>query len=215
MRIAALLAEDEEVLQLLDSGHDIHEEVRQAIAKFYPSVTRVQAKAVVFGTFYGRSATSIAQAYKVPVEIAKRWQEAFYTRFPKLISFFEQVADTFLKQGYWKTPYGRVKYGHSVTQMFNFPVQSTAADTTIDALLKLQKEGFNIIAQIHDSIVVEVPEGQHNEQLFNKFVETMETASTVFPWYRFKGRYLGRQNFCKEGGVTCLHGKNGKSYFVF
>lgn len=198
VRIAALLAEDDEVLEMLDSGHDIHEEVRQAIAKFYPSVTRLQAKTVVFGTFYGRSASSISQAFKVPVDIARKWQEAFYRRFPKLVSFFKRVGETFTRQGYWKTPYGRVKYGSSVTQMFNFPVQSTAADTTIDALLKLKEEGFNILAQVHDAIVVEVPLEQHSDEKFKQFIDTMETASSVFPHYRFRVDGWMNNSFAKK-----------------
>lgn len=48
------------------------------------------------------------------------------------------------------------KYFHAINQGLNFPIQSAGASICKRAMLALDKAGFDIVQQVHDSIVVQV-----------------------------------------------------------
>lgn len=50
------------------------------------------------------------------------------------------------------------KQQHALKQAYNFPIQSLGASITKRAMLALHKEGFKIASQVHDSIIIQVPE---------------------------------------------------------
>lgn len=145
----ALLAEQYDLVEAVLKGKDVHEEVRQEMSKVAPA-TRLQAKAVVFGTAYGLTARSLAMRFRVPVALAEKWQQIAIGRFPKINAFKERNIRFWERHGYVESWFGRRKYCERPTQALNHPVQSTAADITLCALLKLQREGFHPIFTVHD-----------------------------------------------------------------
>jgi len=180
--IAALLAKDEGMLKILKSGKDIHNEVREWIDEVYPltelygeTQARLRAKAVVFGTFYGRGPKDIAQEFQVSKEIAEKWQMAVLKRFTNLHKHFRETIPKFFEdRGYVETFYGRKRYAERLPQAMNAPVQGTAIDVVWNAAFRLEEEGFHIVINTHDQLVCEE---EMDEKRFERFKEIMETSS--------------------------------------
>ena len=49
-------------------------------------------------------------------------------------------------------------------------VQATARDVLAEAMLRLEKKGFDIVCHIHDEVVLEVPEGTSSEEEVNEIM---------------------------------------------
>jgi DNA polymerase I-like protein with 3'-5' exonuclease and polymerase domains len=176
---AAVMAEDWELCEkMMDLDYSLHEEVLNAIKPFYPSIKKIQAKTVVFGTFFGRTPKSIALAFKVPVDTAELWQAIFYSTRPKLKTLFEDKLPTLWKaKGYAEGITGRKKYCEVVTEAKNHPVQNFESVIVKSALKKLKKLGWTNVMMIHDQIVCEEdelgPDG--NEAKYQEFVTILES----------------------------------------
>jgi DNA polymerase len=165
---AGVLAEDWELVEnMLKPEYSIHDEVLEAIKPLYPSIKRIQAKTVVFGTFFGRSARDIAHQFHVPVKTAQLWQDIFYSKRPKLRELFEErLPKEWETHGYVTTIDNRKKYCERVTEAKNTPVQNFESVVTKAAMRKLEAEGYQDTMMIHDGIVCEEPIGPTNEARF-------------------------------------------------
>lgn len=153
---AAILAEDYELVEAIKKGRDVHEEVRQEMSKVAPA-TRSHAKGLVFGTIYGLTPRSAAQRFKVPEPVVIAWQNIVVGMHPKLKQLQLKHRDMFLRKGYVESAFGRKKWCENPQQALNHPVQSTAAEVTLTALLKLsQIPGVYPLITVHDENVVEV-----------------------------------------------------------
>lgn len=174
--ISAIVSGDEDLLELLESGVDIHGVLQKEIAQFYPAITRVQAKTTLFGTFYGRGTRDIAEQFRVPTEIAKGWQDMIFGKFKKLGQFFRKtIPEQFEEFGYMTSFYGRVKYADKITEAMNFPIQSAASDTLNNALIALDKAGFHPILNQHDACVCE----EEDTSRWDEFINIMQTSSPL------------------------------------
>lgn len=180
--VAAVISQDYEMLEILEKD-DIHQRVLEAIEEVYPLTekvgkdqARLRAKALVFGTLYGRSAHSIAQEFKVPRSTAQQWQNAFLRRFEKLRKFFEEdLVNFFNKHGYTQTFFGFRKYTEKLPEAKNHVIQGTAAEIMKRAGLKLIEKGFDVRISVHDQWVCQVRKDEAEEK-FKEFIEIMETA---------------------------------------
>lgn len=172
--VAALLSGDKDLLEILESGTDIHSVLQKEIAKEYPAITRTQAKTTLFGTFYGRGTRTIAEAFGVKMEVAKLWQDLIFGRFTKLGEFFrKRIPEEFSKNGYMTSFFGRVKYADAITKAMNFPIQSAASDVLNNALVALHRAGFHIILNQHDAVVCEEPDTSR----WDEFLTIVQTSS--------------------------------------
>ena len=116
----------------------------------------LRAKGVVFGSFYGRSARSIAIEHQVPIKTAEYWQSVCIMRYPGIRSYLKKQADEFYKTQRCTTPFGRVRFLQIVTQSYNTPVQSSASDVMLTGLIELYKAGFDLRISVHDSVILHV-----------------------------------------------------------
>lgn len=163
---AAVLSEDYKLLEILEREGSIHPFVLRAIEEKYPLskmigpvMAKVRVKAVVFGTFYGRSERSIAEEFKVPTKTVEEWRKIFYGEFPKLKYYFEEYLPKFFaEKGYVECWPGFRKYAENVRQAKNMPVQGTAAQICYNGMQSLCDNGFNIVINVHDQIVCEEPD---------------------------------------------------------
>lgn len=176
---AAILAQDDELIQnMLDPSFDIHEDVRSSIEPYYPSIKRIQAKTVVFGTFFGRTTRDIAQQFGVPTSTAQLWKDIFYTKRPKLRDLFEDKLPAEWKaNGYVTLPEGRKKYCDRVTEAKNAPVQNFEAMVAKRAMRKLYAAEFEIVIMQHDAVYCYLPEDKHYNERFKFFANAMATAA--------------------------------------
>ena len=139
------------------------------------------AKAVNFGLSYGQTAYGLAQATDKTQAEAEVFITAYFERFPKVREYIDTTKALATRQGYVETMLGRRRYfpellpggkaTHNVRQAaermaINAPIQGTAADIIKIAMIRLHRQlrerdsKARMILQVHDELVVEVPEAQ-------------------------------------------------------
>lgn len=203
LRVAAVIAGDEQMQEVFRTGRDIHTEVASMIfkkpAEAVTKAERVMAKHVDFGIIYGRSPQSLVEGaeleYKDPdaewwsIEEAELFLYRFLNGFPKLKQWIELTKNFALKNQYVESPLGRRRRwpfippgaGNAVgREAANFPIQGTASDICLDAMIKLHDQlpkGAYVLFPIHDSINFEVRKEILDDVLYQIY-RTM-TGSTL------------------------------------
>lgn len=178
LRILAHLAKSDTLREVFESGKDIHSATAKSVFKLDEeptSLERRKAKAVNFGIIYGISDWGLAEQLDISVYEAKEIINNFYEAFPEISSFFKDLVDGALKNGYVSTMYGRRRYlrelhdsNYQVREFakraaMNAPIQGSAADLIkiamieVDKLLKEKKLKTKMVLQIHDELIFKVP----------------------------------------------------------
>lgn len=182
LRIMAHLSGDPALRQAFLDGEDIH---TATAAKVFgvtlDEVTREQrrrAKTANFGIIYGISAFGLATRLQIPRGEAKELIDGYFTHYPGVKEYMERVIAEARDRGYVETIFGRRRYladirsNNSMTRSLaernaiNAPIQGSAADIMkiamieVDRLLRERKSGARIVLQVHDELVLEVPQGE-------------------------------------------------------
>jgi len=195
LRLAAAISKDPIMMASFKNGEDIHARTAAEIHKIpLQEVTkeiRRTAKEVNFGVLYGLGSLGLAQRTGLNRTEAKEFIEQYFTIYKKIKDYIEDTKDFAYKYGYAQTLFGRRRYLpdiHSSMPMMraaaermaiNMPLQGTAADLMKLAMIAIHKElskvspDSKLMLQVHDEIVLEVPEADKNKVA--KFVKkTME-----------------------------------------
>ena len=188
LRVLAHLSGDENLTEIFLKGGDIHTETARALfgkEEITPDERRV-AKTVNFGIIYGISPYGLSKALGIGVEEAKGMIERYYSRFPKVREWQEEVMEFAREKGYVQTIFGRRRYvfadpfTNDVWRriVINTPVQGSAADIIKVAMLRVHSllKGLRsrLLLQVHDELLLEVAEGE--EGIIPKVKEEMEGA---------------------------------------
>jgi DNA polymerase-1 len=174
---------------------DIHTATAARVWDVDPSqVTSDQrrtAKMINFGLLYGMEAFGLADRLGIGRDEAKGHIDAYFSQFHQVEEYMSSVVTTARNQGYTTTLFGRRRYlpelksdNFRIRQMgermaLNAPVQGTAADIIkaamieLDSALREEKLASTLLLQIHDELILEVPDDERlvAEKLV---VETME-----------------------------------------
>ena len=142
-----------------------------------------------FGLLYGMEAFGLAQRLDIPREEAEQHIEAYFAQFPDVQAYLQGVVEQAKQDGYTTTILGRRRYLPELTSSrfrdrqagermaLNAPVQGSAADiikkAMIDLDVELASSAAQMLLQIHDELVIEVPEGDL-EQVSETTQVTME-----------------------------------------
>ncbi len=203
LRVAAVISNDEQMQEVFRTGRDIHTEVASMIfkkpAEAVTKAERVMAKHVDFGIIYGRSAQSLVEGaeleYKDPdaewwsIDEAELFLYRFLNGFPKLKLWIEATKKFALENQYVESPLGRRRRWPFIApgmansigrEAANFPIQGTASDICLDAMIKLHDglpKGAYVLFPIHDSINFEVRE-EILEPVLRQIYQVM-TSSTL------------------------------------
>lgn len=182
LRIMAHLSGDKALRQAFLDGEDVH---TATAAKIFgvslDEVTREQrrrAKTANFGIIYGISAFGLATRLRIPRSEAKELIDGYFTHYPGVKEYMERVVAEARERGYVETIFGRRRYlrdirsNNSMTRSLaernaiNAPIQGSAADIMkiamieVDSLLRERGSGARIVLQVHDELVLEVPQGE-------------------------------------------------------
>jgi DNA polymerase I len=198
LRVLGELSGDRALRNEFRRGGDVHRAAAAAIAGIpVEEVTdeqRKAAKAIVFGTVYGSGADGIrATAWAnfdvdMSLEQAGAAREAFLSRYCGVRAYQRHQADLADATGVVRSVLGRplkaeweggkIRY----TQAVNFPIQSSAADVMLVAMAKVHRwlPGA-LILQIHDELVLEVPEDEAETAAETLEACMWEAFSEVFP----------------------------------
>ena len=178
LRLAAVLAEDVDMIEAFNSGADIHTrtaaEVYGVALDDVTSQMRSNAKTINFGVLYGMSPHGLSVATGMTMSDAKEFIDKYFAARKPLVTYIETLKQQAKDQGYVETIFGRrrptpdVKSSNFIVRMaaerqaVNMPIQGTEADLMKLAMIALQKElpkDAKQLLQIHDSIIVETPSG--------------------------------------------------------
>ena len=143
-----------------------------------PSDVRRRAKAINFGIIYGISAFGLANQLGIAREEAGAYIRKYFERFPGIKDYMDATKKACRADGFVTTVFGRKCHYPRINSpnpserafneraAINAPIQGSAADIIrrammrMDAALSAQKLDAQMLLQVHDELVFEVPEGQ-------------------------------------------------------
>jgi DNA polymerase I len=197
LRIMAAFSQDATMLEAFNNGLDIHASTASKVFKVelseVSSDMRRKAKMVNFGIIYGISAFGLAQRLGIPRGEASEIIKAYFTEFPAVKTYMDQVITDARELKYVETILGRRRYladidsmnqttrGFAERNAINAPIQGSAADMikvamiNIHQFIKTQNLRSRMILQVHDELVFDVHKDEV-EILKNKVNELMVNA---------------------------------------
>jgi DNA polymerase-1 len=178
-----LLAEIADIAPLKNAfleGLDIHamtaSEMFGVPVKGMPGEIRRRAKAINFGIIYGISAFGLANQLGIARDEAGAYIRKYFERFPGIRDYMEETKAFCKKNGYVLTLFGRKCHYPDISSSnvsvrafneraaINARLQGTAADiirramVRMDAALARAKLNAQMLLQVHDELVFEVPD---------------------------------------------------------
>ncbi len=196
LRIMAHVTKEPTLLRAFEEGQDIHAATAALIYGVpldkVDKGQRIFAKRVNFGILYGMGAFRLARDSQMPLAQAREFIETYFRQLPGVKRYIDSTTELARQQGFLSTLYGRrrtfpgLKAGGNERaaaerEAINMPIQGTAADIIKLAMIKLQRElaaqrlRGRMILQVHDELVLEVPEDEV-ERTSALVVDVMEHA---------------------------------------
>jgi DNA polymerase-1 len=182
LRIMAHLSGDEGLRHAFAHGQDVHRATAaEVFGRTLDEVTpdeRRTAKVINFGLIYGMSAFGLAQNLGVERATAQAYIDSYFSRYPGVKRYMDGTREKARSDGYVETVFGRRLWLPEIRSAnpqrragaeraaINAPMQGTAADLIKLAMIAVQRWldagrlGAKLILQVHDELVLEVPEGE-------------------------------------------------------
>jgi DNA polymerase I len=179
LRLAAVLANDTELIEMFNRGADIHmTTAAQVYGREQEDVTkqmRRAAKVINFGILYGMSPHGLSIATGMTREQAVDFIARYKELRRPLFDYMDRLLEQARKDGYVETIFGRrrpmpdIKASNFIVRQaaeraaINMPIQGTEADLMklamikVDRLLREQHNDCRMLLQVHDSILIECP----------------------------------------------------------
>jgi len=180
LRVLAHLSQDTGLLEAFRRGEDIHSSTASLMFDVpineVTSDNRRIAKVLNFGVIYGLSPHGIAQQTEFSREEGARFIEDYFSKYPRIQEYLENVKAKTRETQYVETVMGRRRYlpdinasnfnvrGQAERMAINMPIQGTAADIMKLAMIRvhrrLEEEQLQakMLLQVHDELVFEVPQ---------------------------------------------------------
>jgi DNA polymerase-1 len=185
LRIMAHISGDESLLRAVSQGEDSHRATAAEIFSVTPlevsSDQRRVAKVINFGLIYGMSAFGLAANLGITRDAAKMYIDRYFARYPGVARYMEETRLSAKAKGYVETVFGRrlwlpeINGGNGPRRQgaeraaINAPMQGTAADLIKLSMIAVQKWiedskiGTRMIMQVHDELILEVPDAELSE----------------------------------------------------
>ncbi|CDG85172.1 DNA polymerase I [Janthinobacterium agaricidamnosum] len=182
LRIMAHISGDEAMLRAFADGIDIHRATAAEIfgvpAADVQSEQRRYAKVINFGLIYGMSAFGLAGNLGIERSAAQSYIDRYFARFSGVRQYMEDTRQQAKARGYVETVFGRRLWLPEINSpngprrqgaeraAINAPMQGTAADLIKLAMIAVQdwleadKLQTKMIMQVHDELVLEVPQAE-------------------------------------------------------
>jgi DNA polymerase-1 len=182
LRIMAHLSQDEGLLSAFAAGEDIHRATASEIfgcsREEVSNEQRRYAKVINFGLIYGMSAFGLASNLNIERSAAQSYIERYFARYPGVRRYMDETRMLARQQGYVETIFGRRLWVPEINSpngmrrqgaeraAINAPMQGTAADLIKLAMIAVQnwlleqKIDTRMVMQVHDELVLEVPESE-------------------------------------------------------
>lgn len=194
LRLAAVLAGDEALIDDFNEGVDIHTKTAsQTYGVPMEEVTKDQrraAKVINFGVLYGMSPHGLSAATGMSFGEAKTFIDHYFALRAPIRQYIDSLLEKAATDGYVETLFGRRRPTPDVTSSnfmvreaakraaANMPIQGTEADLMKMAMIEVDArlgELGDQVLQIHDSILIECP-AENAEAVAALLKECMENV---------------------------------------
>lgn len=182
LRVLAHYSGDESLADAFRRGEDIHRRTwAEVVGKAPQDVTadeRARAKAVNFGIIYGSSAFGLAAQLGIAAGEAQAMIDAYFARYRGVRRFLDATIASAARDGFVRTLLGRRRHLPDIRSRnrtlrsaaermaVNTVIQGTAADlikkamVDVDGFLRSERLRTRMILQVHDELVLEVPDAE-------------------------------------------------------
>ncbi|BAN25882.1 DNA polymerase I [Caballeronia insecticola] len=180
LRIMAHISGDESLMRAFTNGEDVHRATASEVFSVTPlevdNDQRRIAKVINFGLIYGMSSFGLASNLGITRDAAKLYIDRYFARYPGVAAYMENTRVSAKANGFVETVFGRrlwlpeINGGSGPRRQaaeraaINAPMQGTAADLIKLSMIAVQDWletsgiGAKMIMQVHDELVLEVPE---------------------------------------------------------
>src|SRR5438105_1720283 len=180
LRILAHVSGEPKLREAFARGEDIHTATAAEVLGVEPAklttAQRSVAKMISFGIVYGISAFGLSENLEIPREEAQRYIDAYLARFPHVQDFIGRTIEQAGADGYVTSLLGRrrpvpeLRASNRQTRGFgervavNFVMQGSNADIIKVAMIRIARRlreegrGARLVLQVHDELLLEVPE---------------------------------------------------------
>ncbi|HFQ81383.1 MAG TPA: DNA polymerase I [Desulfobacterales bacterium] len=185
LRVLAHYAQDPALIQAFCNGEDIHSKTAAEIFRVNPEVVnremRRVAKSINFGIVYGMSAFGLAGQLHISRKEAATFIARYFELYKGVQQFMTDIVQQAETQGFVTTLLGRRRPLPDINSKnknrreaaqrtaMNTPIQGTAADiiklAAINVAQRLKEYDLKtkLLLQIHDELILEVPEREMNQ----------------------------------------------------
>jgi len=195
LRLAAVLAGDQEMINDFNGDVDIHTKTASEVYGIpMDDITKSQrraAKVINFGVLYGMSPHGLSAATGMNFTEAKKFIDRYFELRLPIRKYIDETLNKARTDGYVETYFGRRRPTpdiHSSNFMVrqgaeraaaNMPIQGTEADLMKLAMLEVDRKLDGMgeqILQIHDSILIEAP-AENADKIAELLKTTMENIA--------------------------------------
>ena len=184
LRLAAHLSQDPLLMKGYNEGVDLHQMTADAIG-----TDRQVGKAVNFAMIYDASAYRLSSMINKSVDDCQFIINEFYNLYKGYKKYLVEQRRFIETNSCVISEAGRVRrladiqnaptmsreWRHALKQGYNFPIQSLGASITKRAMIELHRRKFKIVTQVHDSVVITLPENE-----IGKSKEIQQIAENVY-----------------------------------
>ena len=197
LRLLAHITQDAVMLEAFQKGEDIHARTARLVfgAKTDEELKEARrfAKIVNFAIAYAIEPWGLSQRVGISRAEAKKVIEDYYNTYKGVRRYMDEVPIRAREHGYVRSIYGRIRPLPGIAdrnanirkaaerEAINMPIQGTASDIVKIAMLHVEDElerrnlKSRLLMQVHDELLLEVPEGEV-EELVKLLKHEMETA---------------------------------------
>jgi len=200
LRLLAHITQDPVMLEAFQKGDDIHARTARLVfgAKTDEELKEARrfAKIVNFAIAYAIEPWGLSQRVGISRQEAKKVIADYYDTYKGVRRYMEEVPVRAREHGYVRSIYGRIRPLPGITdrnanirkaaerEAINMPIQGTASDIVKIAMLKVDEEfkraglTSRLLMQVHDELLVEVPEKEVSK-VMEILKHEMETAVSL------------------------------------
>lgn len=200
LRVLAQLSRDKTLVDAFLNNVDIH---AQTASKLFDvplaavaNEQRQIGKRINFSILYGLTPYGLSKDLDIPFKDAKQYIEKYFEQYPGVLSWMDHIIEQTKELGYVTTLWGRRRYVPGIYERnrmlydlarriaINTVAQGTAAEVMKLGMIRLEKVlkerglGARLVLQIHDELLLSVPQDQQQET--EQLVR--ETLENVVQW---------------------------------
>ncbi|MDR2397678.1 MAG: DNA polymerase I [Spirochaetaceae bacterium] len=198
--VLAHLSEDPNLMTAFREGKDVHAQTAALIfgipeAQVQGDQRRI-AKTINFGVMYGMSAFRLANSLGISRSHAAAFIDTYFKTYAGIRTFMDELIHKAEETGYAATILGRRRAIGAINsqnktekagaerEAVNTPIQGSAADIVKTAMVRVdrrlvkEKSPARLLLQVHDELILEVPQSQAKETVQLVQYE-MENAITL------------------------------------